>query len=89
MIGVTFICVGTWAYLEKSRFDYGKVDSTEGSSALDVYDLVFDLTIILIIMGAVIWLIAFPGCLGALRENICMLKTVSLSIDDSVGILVG
>lgn len=45
--------------------------------AESVYDVIFDISIGVIVLGAVVFFVAFVGCLGALRENILLLKIVS------------
>ena len=36
-----------------------------------------DLAILLILVGILRFLLTFCGCIGSLRENICLLQTVS------------
>ncbi len=64
-----FIAVGLWAYIEKNRFHHTEVES--------IYDVIFDVSIVIIVVGCIVFLVAFTGCVGALRENICLLKFVS------------
>ena len=45
-----------------------------------IYDVFLDLSILLIIVGGVIFIVGFSGFVGALRENLCFLRIVSLSI---------
>ena len=73
LIGCALIGVGSWAFVEKNRFEFSGSEDQD----IDIYDLVFDLTIIMIVLGAIIFVLAFTGCVGALRENICLLKFVS------------
>lgn len=61
-----------WAFVEKNRY-YQKDIST-------VYDVVFDLSIIFLIIGSIIFILGYAGCIGALRENVCLLKIVSIFI---------
>ena len=44
----------------------------------DALDIFYDPSILMCIAGVIIFQLGFFGCLGALRENICLLKTVSL-----------
>ena len=69
------IGIGVWAYTEKEEL--GQSGSAEIES---IYDLIFDVTIIVIILGIIIFILAFLGCLGSLRENVTLLKIVSISI---------
>jgi hypothetical protein len=55
--------VGTWSHLQRTSlaaFDHVNVD----------------VAILLIATGAVMFVVSLFGCLGALRENRCLLKTV-------------
>ena len=64
------IGVGGWAYYEKNKFYHADTSS--------MYDIIFDVSIVMIVIGFLIFSITFFGCLGALRENVCLLKTVSI-----------
>ena len=39
----------------------------------------FDPVWLVLVVGAVTFILGFAGCVGALRENICLLKFVSSS----------
>lgn len=60
--------VGFWAWFEKDIFN--NLSRMTGSVALDP-------AFILICCGAVTFVIGMTGCIGALRENTCLLSTVS------------
>ena len=74
LIGGAFIAIGIWAYTEKAKYDFNQ---PEESKRFEIFDLLLDLTILLIVAGVVIFIIAFAGCLGALRENVVLLMIVS------------
>ena len=57
--------VGLWAVTQKS--DYNEFSSISTDPAA-----------VMIAVGAFIFIISFFGTVGALRENICFLKTVSI-----------
>ena len=61
--------VGVWAYIEKNKYYYQDIET--------IYDVLLDLSILLMIVGAVIFIVGYAGCVGALRENICLLRIVS------------
>lgn len=65
------IGIGIWAYLEKQKYYSKEIES--------VYDVIFDLAIIFLVLGAVIFILGYAGCIGALRENVYLLKFVSIS----------
>ena len=57
--------VGFWAVTQKS--DYKEFSSISTDPA-----------IVMIVVGFLIFIISFFGTVGALRENICFLRTVSI-----------
>lgn len=73
LVGGVICCVGLWA-----RVAY--VDESTSIGVLSGWD--FDPAIIFIFVGGLMFLLGFCGCIGALRENICLLKffTICLSI---------
>ena len=78
IISTAFIAIGVWAYIEKEKFK-GSIGATEdGENGINIYDIVFDLSIIVIIVGSVMFVITFCGCIGALRENALLLKLVNV-----------
>lgn len=84
MMGTVVIGLGMWSYIEKNKFAH--------KSAEDVYDVLFDVSIVVIILGSLLFVVAFMGCLGALRENICLLKAfagtvATLFILEVVGVI--
>lgn len=64
VVSIIFIGVGSWAHSEKDK--YNTLDS-----------LSFDPSVLLIVTGVFLFLVAFCGCIGALRENNILLKIVS------------
>jgi len=65
VIGGLMIAIGLYARLEKTAYQ-------EFFS-----DILTDPAFALIIVGCVMFILGFSGCIGALRENICLLKFVS------------
>lgn len=70
IIGGLMIGVGIWAKTEKSLGDIGK--------SLPWF---MDPANLFLIIGCVIFTLAFLGCIGSLRENICLLRTFEYTID--------
>lgn len=70
LLGGVLIGIGVWAFIEKNKFYHKEVQS--------IYDIVFDLAIIFFVIGFIIFILGYAGCIGALRENICLLKFVSI-----------
>ena len=69
LIGCALLAVGIWAKVEeKSLADLIKDEDI--ATSLNVYAW------IVIVVGAVILILGFLGCCGAIRESQCMLATV-------------
>lgn len=60
------MAVGIWAWTEKDTF----------SNLQRLTNVALDPAFILIVAGAVTFIIGFTGCVGALRENTCLLSMV-------------
>ncbi|XP_065153017.1 tetraspanin-14 [Paramisgurnus dabryanus] len=68
LAGTAFIAIGFWAWSEKGVLsDLTQVTSLHG----------FDPVWGVLVVGAVTFILGFAGCVGALRENICLLKFFS------------
>ena len=68
--------IGSYGVNEKDKYSYSGSDD----SGFDFYDIIFDVTIVILVVGLVLFLISFAGCVGALRENTLMLNVVSLYV---------
>uniref|UniRef100_A0A0N5A4C2 Tetraspanin n=1 Tax=Parastrongyloides trichosuri TaxID=131310 RepID=A0A0N5A4C2_PARTI len=68
IFGFTLLAIGIWAQIEKTN------PYTQLNRLSKFY---LDPTLILIIVGSVIFFIGFSGCVGALRENTCLLALYS------------
>ncbi|XP_050815066.1 tetraspanin-14 isoform X1 [Gopherus flavomarginatus] len=65
LAGVAFLAAGLWAWSEKGVLsDLTKVTRLHG----------FDPVVLVLVVGGVMFVLGFAGCVGALRENICLLK---------------
>lgn len=68
LLGVALVTIGIWAWTEKGFFD----------DVAKLTDIPLDPVILILSIGIVMFLLSFSGCLGALRENICLLKFFSV-----------
>jgi len=73
LIGCALLAVGIWAKVEESSLA-NLIKNEEIASSLGVYAW------IIIAVGAVVLILGFLGCCGAIRESQCMLATVILSL---------
>lgn len=46
----------------------------------NVKDIIFNISLSLVFLGVIVFSMSFAGCLGALRENLCLLKLYSLML---------
>lgn len=69
--GLAISGIGSWIMIEKERV------------IRDALDIFFDPSILLFVAGCIIFTLGFLGCLGALRETICLLKTVIIDTHNS------
>ncbi|XP_065156029.1 tetraspanin-33-like [Atheta coriaria] len=73
LCGGLLIGIGVYAFIDKWQLT--------GSVKLEnVYDVILNISLVMIIMGGVIFTVSFAGCVGALRENTCLLKLYSLCL---------
>ena len=70
--------MGIWAWTEKDTFN----------NLSRLADVALDPALIFIIVGFIIYIIGFLGCVGALRENTVLLFVVSASVAFDVGCFV-
>ncbi|XP_075574153.1 tetraspanin-14 isoform X2 [Pelecanus crispus] len=65
LAGMAFLAAGLWAWSEKGVLsDLTKVTGLHG----------LDPVVLVLVVGIVMFTLGFAGCVGALRENICLLK---------------
>lgn len=67
VFGLSIMVVGVWAWSEKDIFN----------NFSRIANLALDPAFILIVAGGAGFTIGFTGCVGALRENTCLLAGVS------------
>ncbi|XP_067936657.1 uncharacterized protein [Watersipora subatra] len=70
------IGIGIWAYTLTKDFNQNKGDDMPP----DIFDLIFDFALLFIVFGVIVFILSFFGLLGALRENICLLKTFAICV---------
>lgn len=69
-VGGGIMAVGVWAWAEKDTFN----------NLNRLTNVALDPALILIIVGSITFMIGFTGCVGALRENTCLLATYAISL---------
>lgn len=73
LLGGSMIGLGAWSFVEE-------FDETLFTRVRTVLDLILNISLALMIIGGLIFSMSFAGCLGALRENLCLLKLYSLML---------
>lgn len=69
MVGALFLAIGLWAWGEK-----GVLSNISALTDLGGLDPVW----LFVVVGGVMSVLGFAGCIGALRENTFLLKFVSV-----------
>ncbi|XP_018321881.1 tetraspanin-5 isoform X2 [Agrilus planipennis] len=83
LLGLGILTVGVWAWSEKDIFN----------NLTKVANIALDPAFILMCIGTITFIIGFTGCVGALRENTCLLAayaiflSILLLLEMTVGIL--
>ncbi|XP_076647503.1 tetraspanin 26A isoform X1 [Halictus rubicundus] len=67
-LGLGIMAVGVWAWAEKDTFN----------NLSRLTNVALDPAFILILVGTVTFVIGFTGCVGALRENTCLLAAYAI-----------
>ncbi|XP_045070748.1 tetraspanin-5-like, partial [Coregonus clupeaformis] len=67
LLGVAFLGIGLWAWSEK-----GVLSNISSITDLGGFDPVW----LFLVVGGVMFILGFAGCIGALRENSFLLKFV-------------
>jgi len=71
--GLLLAAIGVYAALDKWS-------SGEAFKLQTIFDVMFNIGFLLIIIGGIIFIVSFAGCIGALRENMFLLKFYSLCL---------
>lgn len=70
LVSGCLVAIGGWSFLEEYNY--------KGLPAINnAFELFVRISIIVMVLGGVVFIISFAGCLGALRENRCLLKFYS------------
>jgi len=71
--GLLLVGVGVYAALDKWS-------SGEAFKLQTIFDVMFNIGFLLMIIGGIVFVVSFAGCIGALRENMCLLRFYSLCL---------
>lgn len=73
LFGGLLIGIGLYAFVDKWQL-------TGWVKLENFYDVILNISLVMIIMGFIVFVVSFAGCVGALRENTCLLKFYSLCL---------
>lgn len=84
LLGLGILTVGVWAWSEKDTFhNLSKIANIALDPAFILICIgkhkfkFWCVCVLICLLGTVTFVIGFTGCVGALRENTCLLATVS------------
>lgn len=69
VLGLVVLCVGVWGLVSKESFAQEKI-GTLGTDPM----------LVLLTLGFLLTLLCLTGCVGAVRENSCLLKVFSATV---------
>jgi len=72
-MGLLLMGIGIYAIMDKWS-------SGEAFKLNTIFDVIFNIGFLLLIIGFVVFIVSFAGCIGALRENMCLLRFYSLCL---------
>ncbi|KAJ8319382.1 hypothetical protein KUTeg_004473 [Tegillarca granosa] len=70
LIGAGICAIGLWAWTEKDMFN----------NISKLTNVTLDPALLFILIGGLMFVIGFSGCLGALRENTCLLLFFCIAV---------
>ncbi|XP_055382878.1 tetraspanin-33 [Condylostylus longicornis] len=73
LFGGLLMGIGVYAFMDK-------LQSTGWVRLETFYDVILNISLVMIIAGALVFIVSCAGCLGALRENTCLLKFYSMCL---------
>ncbi|XP_022661779.1 tetraspanin-5-like isoform X1 [Varroa jacobsoni] len=68
LLGLSIMIIGVWAWTEKDIFN----------NLSKLTNIALDPAFVLIVIGGITFIIGFTGCVGALRENTCLLAAYAI-----------
>lgn len=73
LLGLLLMGIGIYAIMD--RWSSGEAFKFE-----TIFDVIFNVGFLLLLIGFVVFIVSFAGCIGALRENMCLLRFYSLCL---------
>lgn len=73
LMGLLLIGIGIYAIMDKWS-------SGEAFKLNTIFDVIFNVGFLLLLIGVVVFIVSFAGCIGALRENMCLLRFYSFCL---------